>query len=86
MRVFIHFGNRVLTSITKCIEKKLGLKVNAEKSKVSKPTGIKFLGYGFWIGERNGDPNIRNIIYPSMQHVALSISVWIVLSIFDKIY
>ena len=33
-------ANRVLTLITRYIEKKLGLKVNAEKSKVSKPTGI----------------------------------------------
>ena len=44
-------ADRVLRSITKFIEKKLGLIVNAEKSKVSKPTGIKFLGYGFWIGK-----------------------------------
>lgn len=31
-------ANRVIISIMKYIEKKLGLKVNAEKSKVSKPT------------------------------------------------
>ena len=41
-------ANRVLTSITKFIEKKLGLKVNAEKSKVTKPTDTKYLGYSFW--------------------------------------
>ncbi len=41
-------ANRVLTSITKFIEKKLGLKVNAEKSKVSKPTQTKYLGFSFW--------------------------------------
>ena len=33
-------ANRVLESITKFIEKKLGLKVNAEKSKVTKPTTV----------------------------------------------
>ena len=44
-------ADRVLRSITKFIEKKLGLIVNAEKSKISKPTGVKFLGYGFWIGK-----------------------------------
>ena len=41
-------ANRVLTSITKFIEKKLGLKVNAEKSKVTKPTDTKYLGFSFW--------------------------------------
>jgi group II intron reverse transcriptase/maturase len=44
-------ANRVMKSITKFIEDKLGLIVNAEKSKVSKPTKIKFLGYGFWVGK-----------------------------------
>lgn len=41
-------ANRVLTSITNYIEKKLGLKVNAEKSKISRPTKTKFLGFGFY--------------------------------------
>lgn len=41
-------ANRVLTSITKFIEKKLGLKVNAEKSKVTRPTKTKYLGFSFW--------------------------------------
>lgn len=41
-------ANRVLNSITKYIEKKLGLKVNAEKSKVTRPTQTKYLGYSFW--------------------------------------
>ena len=36
-------ANRVLNSITKFIEKKLGLKVNAEKSKVTRPTQTKYL-------------------------------------------
>ena len=39
---------RVLNSITKYIEKKLGLKVNAEKSKVTRPTQTKYLGFSFW--------------------------------------
>jgi RNA-directed DNA polymerase len=53
-----------LTSITTYIEKKLGLKVNAEKSKVSKPTGIKFLGYGFWVakcGKYKPKPHLKSI-------------------------
>ena len=45
-------ANRVLTSITKFIEKKLGLKVNAEKSKVTRPTQTKYLGFSFWKSPR----------------------------------
>ena len=41
-------ANRVLESITKYIEKKLGLKVNAEKSKVTRTTKTKYLGFSFW--------------------------------------
>ena len=41
-------ANRVMESITKFIEKKLGLKFNAEKSKVARPNQIKYLGYGFY--------------------------------------
>lgn len=41
-------ANRVLASITKFIEKKLGLKVNAEKSKITRPTQTKYLGFSFW--------------------------------------
>ena len=41
-------ANRVLNSITRFIERKLGLKVNAEKSKVTRPTQTKYLGFSFW--------------------------------------
>ena len=41
-------ANRVMENITKFIEKKLGLKVNVEKSKVARPNQIKYLGYGFY--------------------------------------
>jgi len=41
-------ANRVMESITKFIERKLGLKVNVEKSKVARPNQIKYLGYGFY--------------------------------------
>lgn len=41
-------ATRVMHSITRFIEKKLGLKVNAEKSKITKPSGIKYLGFGYW--------------------------------------
>ena len=39
--------NRVMHTITKWIEQKLGLKVNAAKTKVRKPSKLKYLGYGF---------------------------------------
>ena len=37
-----------MKSVTRFIENKLELKVNAEKSKVDKPKGIKYLGFGFY--------------------------------------
>jgi RNA-directed DNA polymerase len=41
-------ANRVMASITKWIERKLGLKVNATKTKVTTPNKLKYLGFGFW--------------------------------------
>ena len=41
-------ANRVMESIVDFIERKLGLKVNATKSKVCRPNGLKYLGYGFY--------------------------------------
>lgn len=41
-------AKRVMATVTKWIEKKLGLKVNAAKSKVTTPTKLKYLGFGFW--------------------------------------
>ena len=41
-------AERVMKSVTRFIEEKPGLKVNAEKSKVDKPKGIKYLGFGFY--------------------------------------
>ena len=40
-------ANRVMNTITKWIEKKLGLKVNATKTKVTNPIKLKYLGFGF---------------------------------------
>ena len=47
-------ANRVMASVTKWIEKKLGLKVNATKSKVTTPMKLKYLGFGFWKDGREG--------------------------------
>ena len=41
-------ADRVMKSVTRFIEERLGLKVNAEKSKVDKPKGVKYLGFGFY--------------------------------------
>ena len=41
-------ANRVMESITTFITKKLGLKVNLEKSKIARPNEIKYLGFGFY--------------------------------------
>jgi hypothetical protein len=41
-------AERVLVSVTDFIERKLGLKVNATKSKVGRPNQIKFLGFGYF--------------------------------------
>ncbi len=41
-------ANRVMESITTFITRRLGLKVNVEKSKVARPNEIKYLGFGFY--------------------------------------
>ena len=41
-------AERVMKSVTRFIEERLGLKVNAEKSRVDKPKGIRYLGFGFY--------------------------------------
>ena len=41
-------AKRVIYSITDWIERKLGLKVNAEKTCITRPTNLKYLGFGFW--------------------------------------
>ena len=40
-------ANRVMHTVTKWIERKLGLKVNMSKTKVTKPMNLKYLGFGF---------------------------------------
>ena len=41
-------ANRVMRNISRFIEEKLGLKVNMTKSKVDRPDGLKYLGFGFF--------------------------------------
>jgi group II intron reverse transcriptase/maturase len=46
-------ANRVMKSIVRFIEEKLGLVVNAEKSKVSRPRELKFLGFGYYYDSKS---------------------------------
>lgn len=41
-------AKRVMYSITDWIERKLGLKVNAEKTHITRPSRLKYLGFGFY--------------------------------------
>jgi len=52
-------AKRVMESITKWIEKKLGLKVNATKTKIVKPNNLKYLGFGFYYDFKSGKYNCR---------------------------
>lgn len=45
-------AKRVMRNLTKFIEEKLGLKVNMSKSKVDRPSGLKYLGFGFYFDSR----------------------------------
>lgn len=41
-------AKRVMHSVSRFIEKRLGLKVNMTKTKVTRPSKLKYLGFGFW--------------------------------------
>ena len=52
-------ANRVMESIVRFIEKKLGLIVNVEKSKISRPKDLKFLGFGYYYDSKNRKYQVR---------------------------
>ncbi|AXQ77979.1 group II intron reverse transcriptase/maturase [Streptococcus chenjunshii] len=41
-------AKRVMYSVSRFIEKRLGLKVNMTKTKIVRPGKLKYLGFGFW--------------------------------------
>lgn len=41
-------AKRVMYSVSYFIEKRLGLKVNITKTKITRPRELKYLGFGFW--------------------------------------
>lgn len=56
-------ANHVMESATRYIENKLGLIVNAEKSKVARPRDIKYLGFGFYTkkGKWRPKPHLKSV-------------------------
>jgi group II intron reverse transcriptase/maturase len=59
-------ANRVMRNISRFIEEKLGLKVNMTKSKVDRPSGLKYLGFGFYYDSRahqfKAKPHAKSVI------------------------
>lgn len=47
-------AERVMRNIITFIEKKLKLKVNAEKTHITKPNNLKYLGFTFWQSKEEG--------------------------------
>ena len=56
-------ANRVMNSITKWLKDKLRVEVNVTKTKVARPTDIKYLGFGFYKkdGTYRPKPHIKSI-------------------------
>ena len=56
-------ANHVMESVTRYIENKLGLIVNAEKSKVARPRDIKYLGFRFYTkkGKWRPKPHLKSV-------------------------
>ncbi len=46
-------ANRVMHSITNFIERKLGLKVNATKTRITTPNYLTYLGFGFYVDKNS---------------------------------
>ena len=45
-------ARKVMRNISRFIEEELGLKVNMSKSKITRPSGLKYLGFGFYYDTR----------------------------------
>lgn len=48
----MHRAQCDMRNLKKFIEEKLGLKVDMTKSKVDRPRGLKYLGFGFYYDSR----------------------------------
>lgn len=72
-------AERVMKSITDFIERKLGLKVNAEKSRVGRPKETKFLGFGYFCGKDGKyqvKPHIKSVLKLKRKLKALTKRSW----------
>ena len=72
-------AERVMKSITDFIERKLGLKVNAEKSRVGRPNDIKFLGFGYFQGKdgkHQAKPHLKSVLKLKRKLKALTKRNW----------
>ena len=58
-------AKRVMRNLTRFIEEKLGLKVNMTKSKVDRPKGLKYLGFGFYFDSHaqqyKAKPHVKSV-------------------------
>ncbi|MGN0407344.1 MAG: group II intron maturase-specific domain-containing protein [Bacteroides sp.] len=59
-------ANRVMRNISRFIELILGIKVNMTKSKVNRPSGLKYLGFGFFYDTRahrfKAKPHAKSVV------------------------
>lgn len=56
-------ANRVMNSVSRWLKEHLKVEVNVTKTKVTKPNGVKYLGFGFYqkYGRWNPKPHLKSI-------------------------
>lgn len=73
-------ANRIMKSVSKYLEEKLGLKVNMEKSKIDRPKGIKYLGFGFYwdrfCHQFKAKPHVKSVMKLKSKLKALTSRRW----------
>ena len=73
-------AKRVMRNLTKFIEEQLGLKVNMTKSKVDRPRGLKYLGFGFYFDSRThqfkAKPHAKSVAKFKMRMKQLTCRSW----------
>ena len=73
-------ARRVMRNLTRFIEEKLGLKVNMTKSKIDRPRGLKYLGFGFYFDthakQYKSKPHAKSIAKFKARMKKLTIRSW----------
>ena len=73
-------AKRVMRNLRKFIEEQLGLKVNMTKSKVDRPRGLKYLGFGFYFDSRThqfkAKPHAKSVAKFKMRMKQLTCRSW----------